>query len=183
MALSSGPHPSAAKGPAKKAPALSMPTFGKGKGKAPKPAPAAGAAAPKKPSLFGRIASAIPFSLRSSSQNFTRRHTRHDCCVVATLLLIEKKIPLDGLVLEISQGGVLFRTASVYILDRTGEEARVEFAGYSATGIIVASRDIGYGIRFAAELPEEMVDDVVSRFSYRIGERPFGSELADGRLA
>jgi hypothetical protein len=159
-------------------PASPPPAAARAMAQASPPAQAAqGKGAAKSGSILARLGRLLPLSLRSGSQTFTRRHTRHECCIIGTVYLTEKRIPVEGVVLEISQGGVLFRPAAIYILDRTREDVTVEFGGISLPGVIVATRDTGYGVRFARELSDTQLADVLSRFGYRPGERAFGTDM------
>ena len=127
---------------------------------------------------FSRLMGAMPLRFRSKSNTFTRRHSRHECCIVGKLFLTLRDIPIDGVVLEISLGGLLFRPATVYILDRTGEEITAQFGGILAPGRIVASRDTGYGVRLEKNLDESVLDSLIERFGYRAGSYALGTELA-----
>lgn len=93
-----------------------------------------------------------------------RRHKRHACCVIATLKIIERDIELEGLVMELSLGGALFRQASTYILFREGEDVILSLGGRSAPGVLVATRPTGYGVKLSEELPEDFVEEIVARF-------------------
>lgn len=117
-------------------------------------------ASPKSGGLFSKL----PFFKKKA---FTRRHTRHDCCIIATLTIDERHFELDGVILELSRGGVLFRPASTYILDRYGERVTARFEGIEGEGIIANVRPQGYGVRFREELPEAAIDELVSRYGLK----------------
>jgi hypothetical protein len=76
-----------------------------------------------------------------------RVHERLACCAVATLVIDERGVELDGLVLEASFGGLLFREASTYIFDRTGAPITAKVAGLELHGSIANVRSTGYGIK------------------------------------
>ncbi len=101
-----------------------------------------------------------------------RRHVRHDCCVIAHLRVIEREFEMDGVVLEISQGGVLFRPASTYIMDRQGERVLVRFEGRELIGTIMSSRPIGYGVKLDAPVDDETIEMVITKYGLRTIQAP-----------
>lgn len=96
--------------------------------------------------------------------NWVRRHKRFPCCFVAVLTLIQKEIPIDGLVTEISQGGLVFRPASSFIFDRRGNLVTIKFGDEALNGQIVNVTGNGYGIRFAEDLDAEEVDAILANY-------------------
>lgn len=98
--------------------------------------------------------------------DFVRRFERHPCCVVAVLHLLDRGYDMDGVLLEISEGGCLFRGASQFIMDRTGEAVTVHFAGENYSGTIVNVRPQGYGVKLNESLPPELVRHIAREFSY-----------------
>lgn len=107
-------------------------------------------------SLFGR--------LFRRSDSWVRRYERHACCVIAVLEIVDKEVPVDGLVTEISEGGLLFRPASQFIFDRTGAEVIVRFSEDEVAGVIVNVKSHGYGVRFHRPVEEERVLTILERF-------------------
>lgn len=105
-----------------------------------------------------------PFLRRKSGETFVRRHSRHVCCVLGSMWVVERELEQAGVILEISQGGVLFRPASAFLLNRLTEVVRINFDGFHAEGVIANVRPIGYGIRFFNEIPEEQVNQVVHNY-------------------
>jgi hypothetical protein len=102
------------------------------------------------------LPSLIP-ALRARDFRRMRAHERYPCCAIATLELVEQDIQLEGLVLEASLGGLLFREALSFIYDRRGESVRVHVAGLRLLGEIVNVHARGYGLRLAQELtPDEL---------------------------
>jgi hypothetical protein len=99
---------------------------------------------------------------------WVRSHQRHSCCIVGVLVVLGRNVPLDGLVTEVSRGGALFRPASDYVFDRSGEEIALRFADREWRGRIVNVRRRGYGISFENEVSQEEVDEIISRFGLGI---------------
>jgi hypothetical protein len=96
-----------------------------------------------------------------------RIYQRHSCCAVATLLLVDRGVELDGLVLELSRGGVLFREASSFVLDRRGMPVSVKLPTCSLDGIIVNTSRNGYGIRLDDVLSDEELAGLLDDFGPR----------------
>lgn len=99
-------------------------------------------------------------------QSFSRRHRRFPCCVIASMDIISRGYMLDGTVLEMSQGGLMFRVASNYVLDRTGENVIVHIDGLELRCQIMASRPEGYGLRLMDDLDLTTVSSLVTEFGY-----------------
>ncbi len=97
---------------------------------------------------------------------FNRAYERMPFCIIANLNIPERRIELEGLVLEVSRGGVLFREASTYILDRRGIEIEISFEGMKVSGKIVNVTTRGYGIK----LDKVLNDDELERLMARAGE-------------
>ena len=115
----------------------------------------------EKKSLF----SFLPF--RKKQTAFVRRYSRHECFVIGSLVLPERRLELDGAVMEISIGGALFRPATRFILDRTGEDCFVCFNELRVPGRIMATRSDGYGIRLMRDLEGDFVDQTVETFGLK----------------
>lgn len=105
-------------------------------------------------------------------KSFSRRHRRYPCCVIAVMDIVDRIYSLDGTVLEMSQGGLMFRAASNYVLDRTGEKVIVHIDGLELHAQIMASKPEGYGLKLAEELDLTAVSSLVDEFGY--------DELANG---
>jgi hypothetical protein len=99
-----------------------------------------------------------------------RAHERHSCCAVACLQIIERDIELEGLVLEVSLGGLMFREASRYIYDRRGAAIRVRVGGLDLAGMIVNVRAQGYGIKLSRLLDPYELDLILTHATSRSAE-------------
>ena len=100
------------------------------------------------------------YRLAKESNAAQRRHTRHDCSSIGVLAIVNRSTSLEGIVTEISKGGIKFRPASTHLLNRNGTQISVSFASIRVTGKIVATRVDGYGVA----LFEELEDDVMEQF-------------------
>lgn len=103
---------------------------------------------------------------RSPSRG-TRQHERYPCCFQASLVIRDRHYRIEGLILEVSRGGVLFREASRFILDRVGTAVTVQSADLNVPGMIVNVRSAGYGIRLDQLLDDTHVNDLVARFGVK----------------
>lgn len=99
-------------------------------------------------------------------KSFSRRHRRYPCCVIATMDIVDRVYSLDGTVLEMSQGGLMFRAASNYVLDRTGEKVIVHIDGLELHAQIMASKPEGYGLKLMEDLDLTTVSSLVDEFGY-----------------
>ncbi len=106
--------------------------------------------------IMGRLLARTP--------SWVRRHKRHPCCIIAFLTIRQKDLVLDGLVTEISRGGLLFRPASRFIFDRTGADVLISFADEALSGQIVNVKPAGYGVALDETLDEERVRSILGRF-------------------
>ncbi len=92
-----------------------------------------------------------------------RVFARFDCDIRAELVLPDKALSLDGIVTEISRGGVKYREASSWILDRRGQSVVVRLPWVDLRGTIVNVSSTGYGIRFDRLLAEEALEAFLTR--------------------
>ena len=74
------------------------------------------------------------------------------CCIVGVLMVLDRSLALDGLVMGINEGGVIFRQASTFIFDRMGAEVSIRFGEYDRRGRIVEVLPEGYRIQLAERL-------------------------------
>jgi hypothetical protein len=93
-----------------------------------------------------------------------RQYPRFACCIPATMHIPERDYELEGLVIEISLGGALFRPAARYIMERTGSEIMVRFSSYKLAGRIMNTRDFGYGIRLNSLLRQDDIDMIIDEY-------------------
>jgi hypothetical protein len=89
---------------------------------------------------------------------------RERCCVVGVLVLLDKTIPLDGLVTELGVSGATFRPASTHILDRGGAEVLLRFTDRELRGRIERTTTHGYDVRLQQTMPESALHDIARTF-------------------
>lgn len=91
-----------------------------------------------------------------------RRHERYECACAGRVSIVNSSLSLDGIITEISKGGVKFKPFQCYLLERNGKEVRVEILGQLLTGKIVATRVDGYGIALFEQLSDEKIDMLIN---------------------
>ncbi len=89
---------------------------------------------------------------------------RPRCCVVGVMVLVDKSIPLDGLVTDLDASGATFRPASIYILDRGRVDVLLRFADREVLGQISSVSPLGYDIVFRSRLDEMAVAEIMAAF-------------------
>ncbi|MCT4657003.1 MAG: PilZ domain-containing protein [Cohaesibacter sp.] len=94
-----------------------------------------------------------------------RRHQRRECFIIAIMNVLERSVPMEGVIKEISAGGVLFRPASTYLLNRKGERISIVMGEHKISGKIVAVRPTGYGVKFLDTLEDEEVEKLIEMHS------------------
>jgi hypothetical protein len=102
---------------------------------------------------------------RFRSKSRHRAYPRHPCCAVATLLLVDKGIELEGLTLELSRGGALFREACSFILQRNGAPVTLRLPDAALPGLVVNTRTEGYGVRFEKVMEPDMLEHLLQRYA------------------
>jgi hypothetical protein len=114
------------------------------------------------------IANELPKVLRKlglmGASRSQRQYPRFACCIPATMHIPERDYELEGLVIEISLGGVLFRPAARYIMERTGSEIMARFSSYKLAGRIMNTRHFGYGIRLNTLLRQDDLDMIIEEY-------------------
>ena len=78
----------------------------------------------------------------------------------AELFFTERRYGINGMVIEMSQRGALFREASEYIMDRKGALVIVRIAREEFPGVIVNVRPTGYGILFDGPVSEDTIAEL-----------------------
>lgn len=94
-----------------------------------------------------------------------RRFDRQDCYVISSLSVLDRALMFDGIIDSISRGGLQFRPASAYLLDRRGERVSVAIGHRNLSGTIVAVRQSGYGIALDKSLSVAEFSDIVREIS------------------
>jgi hypothetical protein len=83
------------------------------------------------------------------------------CCVVAVLILTDRSLALDGLVLEIAEDRLIFRQGSRYIYDRAEAEVAVRFGDHELRGRVIETNKRGYLIKLQDDMSPAEVRTLV----------------------
>jgi len=105
----------------------------------------------------------IPFMRFGSAAD--RQDRRYECMIICAMSLSDRAIVFDGVVDSISRGGIQFRPAASYLLDRRGENVSIALGHQQLDGVIVATRQSGYGVTLAKRLDEDEINDILEEFS------------------
>ncbi len=103
-------------------------------------------------------------SFMTKPANWVRSHRRYPCYIVGVLDILDRGVPLDGLVTEISEGGALFRTASTFIFDRRRAPVSLRFTDREWRGEIVNVKANGYGVRLDNPVSAEEIEYIIGRY-------------------
>jgi PilZ domain len=103
-------------------------------------------------------------SFMTKPANWVRSHRRYPCYIVGVLDILDRGVPLDGLVTEISEGGALFRTASTFIFDRRRAPVSLRFTDREWRGEIVNVKANGYGVRLDNPVSAEEIEFIIGRY-------------------
>ena len=91
-----------------------------------------------------------------------RRFERISVETPAELVFTERRFSISGMVIELSQGGALFREATRYILDRKRALVVLRIGPHEFPGVIVNVRPVGYGILFDAPVSQDTIMEIAS---------------------
>jgi hypothetical protein len=103
-------------------------------------------------------------SFMTRPANWVRSHRRYPCYIVGVLDILDRGVPLDGLVTEISEGGALFRPASTFIFDRRRAPVSLRFTDREWRGEIVNVKANGYGVRLDNPVSPEEIEFIIGRY-------------------
>jgi hypothetical protein len=92
---------------------------------------------------------------------------REKCCIVSVLMLLDRSLALDGLVLELGAETLLFRQGASFILDRTGAEVSIRFSEFDRRGRISASSEHGYLIELLEPMKPYELGGLLSQHGIR----------------
>ena len=97
-----------------------------------------------------------------------RRHTRHACSCLGTMSIINRSVAMEGIVSEISKGGLKFRPAKTYLQERKDAQVLFEFDRFRISGKIVATRSDGYGVALFEEIEDRDIEAFLAQFGSEV---------------
>lgn len=95
--------------------------------------------------------------------------TPRPCTLVAVMMMVDRGVALDGMVMSIGEKEILFRQASTFILERSGTAVLLRFAEVELRGTIRETVPGGYWVRLAKPLSAGQVEALL-RFSATLAE-------------
>lgn len=96
-----------------------------------------------------------------------RRFERYPVFAVATMIILDSSQQIEGVITEISQGGVKFRPASLFVLERNSERVSIIIDDINTTGTIRATRADGYGIQLIEQLSDIDIKFITKNYAVR----------------
>lgn len=108
-------------------------------------------------SMAGRESTLARMRRKWRERKFTRAFTRHKTEQDAVLVCAPRMARLSGRLLDISQGGGMFRPALSFLMDRRGMEGTLVVEGEHIACRIVRTLPVGYAVQFIEILSEEQI--------------------------
>lgn len=102
---------------------------------------------------------------RKRPQHHNRSFVRYDCQVDTSITLIDRMVSLDGRLLDLSQGGALFRPKLAYIMRRNGEPICLRIGEEDLFGHIVSTSPKGFSLRFDEPIEEGLFNRIVAEMN------------------
>lgn len=79
---------------------------------------------------------------------FSRSAARYSCKLDSVLVVIDRMISFEGRVVDMSQGGAMFRPKLAYLLDRRDVPILLTVGNLEIYGRIMSTSPRGFGLRF-----------------------------------
>lgn len=93
-----------------------------------------------------------------------RQFQRHNIFAVASMVMMDNSLNMDGVVDEVSEGGLRFRPASTFIMERNNESVLMNLDSFQISGIIRATRADGYGVQLLDPLNEDQLEILIDKY-------------------
>jgi len=93
-----------------------------------------------------------------------RQFERHKLFAPGVLIMMNSSQEIDGMIAEISSGGLRFRPASSYIQERNSEPVYIVLDDLRLSGRIRATRADGYGVQVLDEMTEESLREILQKY-------------------
>ncbi len=88
------------------------------------------------------------FSFNPLRRKVVAEHKRYDVRLKGGLVLLPRDIEVAGLILNVSEGGCLFRPFQNYLLNRDGDMVLLAIDGQRFEGRVMNTIERGYGVAF-----------------------------------
>lgn len=99
-----------------------------------------------------------------SKNSHKRKFERHSIFAVAKMVIMDNSQQLDGVIDEISLGGLRFHPASAFIMERNGESVSMQVGALRMSGRIRATRADGYGVQLLDSLSDSQLNAVIEDY-------------------
>ena len=100
---------------------------------------------------------------RFGKASFSRSHERHQCQLSGTMFFLEHGFTIDGYVMEISLGGVLFRPSQTYLVRRHEGTVRITAGPLVAEAELRNTSALGYGLQLRQPLTREQLEQIIEK--------------------
>lgn len=97
-------------------------------------------------------------------QRFARAYQRHQCQIDTSLMLIDRMTSFEGRIIDLSQGGAMFRPKLAYIMHRQDTPVCMQLGAEELFGHIISTSPRGFSIRFDDPLDEEDLEELIEQF-------------------
>lgn len=87
-----------------------------------------------------------------------RKEERQELSAIGELSIPEKGFSMEGIISEASRGGLTFRPATTYMVERSGERVQIVADRIKRTGVIRSTRANGYGVQLMETLSPSDLD-------------------------
>ncbi len=99
-----------------------------------------------------------------SKNSHKRRFKRHKIFAVGVMTLMNSSQQIDGVIDEVSAGGLRFHPASHFIMERNGETVSMTLGDMQVSGKIRATRADGYGVQLLDVLEDSQLQAIVAQY-------------------
>lgn len=91
-----------------------------------------------------------------------RNDQRQSSSLLSRLEFLDSGLGLDGLVTDVSLGGINFRPASRFIQERNNERIQIIIGDIPLMGILRRTHPNGYGIQVTPRMTDEQFTDILA---------------------
>jgi len=99
-----------------------------------------------------------------SKNSHKRKFKRHNIFAVGEMVVMNNSQRIDGVVDEISTGGLRFRPASSFIMERNGDAVSMTLGDFQISGRIRATRADGYGVQLLDQLSKNQLNVIIEQY-------------------
>ena len=106
---------------------------------------------------------ALP-KFRRERTRFARNFVRYTCQIDTHLTLIDRMSQFEGRIIDISNGGALFRPKLAYIMHRANVPVCITLGSEELFGQIVNTSPRGFSIRFEQPLDDDIFEELMAGY-------------------